>query len=155
MYLGKVTAALAAAAVMTVSTGTFADDADAAIKYRKNVMAAVGAHTKALVAILKGEVSNTDALALHAAGLANATNTALTVAAFKQNTDGQGVEKTTSTAKIWEDFPRFEKSLTDLAAAAVEIEKTAAAGGLAEFDQLKPALKECGFCHRDSGFRDK
>jgi cytochrome c553 len=45
--------------------------------------------------------------------------------------------------------------LTDLAAAAVEIEKTAAAGGLAEFDQLKPALKECGFCHRDSGFRDK
>jgi cytochrome c553 len=41
-----------------------------------------------------------------------------------------------------------------LEVAAVGIQKAAAAGELSEFDQLKPALQECGFCHRKSGFRE-
>ena len=150
--------ALAAATVLATGlTGGHAlaeDDADAAIKYRKNVMAAVGGHTKALVAILKGEISQKDALSLHADGLAAATKTGLTVEAFRQNTDGKGSEKTTATAKIWAEFAGFEESMRKLEAAAVDIQKAAAAGELTSFDQLKPALGQCGFCHRKSDYRD-
>jgi len=87
--------------------------------------------------------------------LAAATNAEAIIAAFSQNTDGKGSEKTTSTGKIWEDFARFEEAVQDLAAAAKDIQTAAAAGDLTEFDQLKPALSQCGFCHRKSGFREK
>ena len=152
---------LIALSVMTVvlMSGSFSYaqdvDPDNAIKYRKNIMAAVGGHTKALVAILKGEVPHTDALKAHADGLVAATEPASVLAAFQQNTDGKGSEKTTSTAKIWEEWSRFEQAVNDLAAASKDIQTAAANGTLSNFDQLKPALKECGFCHRDSDFRTK
>jgi cytochrome c556 len=154
--LKTIICALTAASVVGgASIAAANDDPDAAIKYRKDAMASVGAHTKALVAILKGEIDHTDGLALHANGLAAAAHTGITIRAFQQNTSGEGVEKTTSTAKIWEDWARFEKALKDLETAALAIQTSAAAGELTSFDQLKPALKECGFCHRDSGFREK
>ncbi len=137
---------------------TFAADEvepDNAIKYRQQMMKAVGGHTSAMVVILKGEVPHTEALKSHADGLAAATNPESLIAAFMQNTDGKGSEENTSTGKIWEDWARFEEAVQDLAAAAKEIQVAAAAGNLTEFDQLKPALEQCGFCHRKSGFRDK
>ena len=151
----KILLITAAFGVLATGPALAEDDADDAIKYRKNVMASVGAHTKALVAIMKGEVDHKDGLLLHANGLAAAANTGLTVRAFQQNTDGQGSEATTTTAKAWEDWPRFEQALKDLEAASLEIQAQASAGTLTEFDQLKVALKECGFCHRESGFRSK
>jgi cytochrome c553 len=36
----------------------------------------------------------------------------------------------------------------------MDISKAAAAGELTSMDQLKPALAQCGFCHKESGFRD-
>jgi hypothetical protein len=74
-------AAITAAALLAAPFAAAEDDADAAIKYRKDVMSAVGGHTKALVAILKGEISQKDALALHADGLLAATRTGLTIEA--------------------------------------------------------------------------
>jgi cytochrome c556 len=129
-------------------------DPDAIIKYRKNVMGAIGAKTNALVAILKGEVNQPDALGPHAEALAASANAAVITGAFRQNTDGQGGERTTATAKIWEDWATFEKAANDLQAAALEIGKAAAAGQLTSMDQLMPALAQCGTCHKDAGFRD-
>lgn len=129
-------------------------DPDAMIKYRKGVMSAIGAKTSALVAILKGEVDMKEALAANAEGLAVSSNAALVIGSFKQNTDGQGNEKTTATAKIWEDWDRFEKAAKDLEVAALDISKAAAAGELTSFDQLKPALAQCGFCHKKAEYRD-
>ena len=151
----RVMAAMTALGVLAGGAALAEDDADAAIKYRKDVMASVGAHTKGLVAIMKGEIAHPEGLVLHANGLAAAANSGLTIRAFQQNTDGKGSEATTTTAKAWEDWARFETALKDLEAAAVAIQAQAAAGTLTEFDQLKPALKECGFCHRESGFRSK
>jgi len=128
---------------------------DAAIKYRKSVMSAVGGHIGGLVAILKGDVDQPDSLATHADGFAVAATHSVTSAAFEQNTDGAGGEETTATGKIWEDWARFDEALKAMETAALDIQTAAANGELTSFDQLKPALKQCGFCHRESGFREK
>lgn len=138
-----------------VATPLFAAEPDDAIKYRKNVMSAVGGHIKSMVAILKGKVEHKDSLKAHADGFAASATAAMTIAAFKQNTAGKGSEKTTSTPKIWENWADFEKALVNMEAASKDIQALAAAGKLTSFDQLKPALKECGYCHRKSGFREK
>lgn len=152
----KALIALLGVCLTTGISATFADsDPDNLIKYRKHVMGAVGSHTNALVAILKGEVPHSDALKTHAEGLVLATNPAVVLAAFETNTDGQGSEKTTATAKIWEDWARYEQAVNELNAAAVQIQVAAANNTLTSFDQLKPALSQCGYCHRESGFREK
>jgi cytochrome c556 len=148
----------AAACLMAsfISTSAFADSApDDIIKYRKNVMKSIGAQTGALVAILKGEVEATDSLAAHAKAFSASANAVLITGAFKQNTDGQGSEKTTATAKIWSDWDNFAATAKKLEAAALEISNAAAEGKLTSFDQLKPALAQCGTCHKDAGYRTK
>lgn len=151
---GLVVAAVAASAF--AGTSYAETSPDAAIKYRKSAMKAVGGHIGGLVGILKGDAADRKGgLAAIAAGLAAATDLSITVPAFKQNTAGLGTEKTTTTPKTWEDFARFEKALTDMNNAAKEISLAASKGELTSFDQLKPALAQCGFCHRESGFRSK
>ncbi len=148
-------AAVFALTFMAGSPAMSADaDPDAIIKYRKGVMDAIGAKTGALVAILKGDVDLKDALAPNAEALAASANAAVITGAFRQNTDGQGNEQTKATAKIWENWDRFEKAANDLQAAALDISKAAAAGELTSFDQLKPVLSQCGVCHKDAGFRN-
>lgn len=129
-------------------------DPDAIIKYRKGAMSAIGAKTNALAAILKGDVNQPDALAPNAEALAASANAAIVIGAFKQNTDGQGSERTTATAKIWEDWATFEKAANELQTVALDISKTAAAGQLTSMDQLRPLFEKCNVCHKDSGFRD-
>jgi cytochrome c556 len=129
-------------------------DPDAIIKYRKGVMSAIGAKANALAAIMKGDVKLPDALGPNAEALAASANASVVIGAFKQNTDGQGSERTTATAKIWQDWERFEKTANDLQAAALEVSKAAAAGELTSFDQLKPVFAQCGTCHKDAGYRD-
>lgn len=143
------------AMVMLVGIAYADTDPNNAIKYRKNIMSSVGGHTSAMVAILKEEVPHTEALKTHSAGLVAATTPSVVLAAFMQNTDGEGSEETTATEKIWEDWARYEEAVNDLHAAAKEIQAAADSGSLTSFDQLKPALMQCGFCHRESGFRDK
>ena len=143
------------ALVMLVGIAYAETDPNNAIKYRKHVMGAVGSHTNALVTILKEEVPHTDALKTHSAGLVAATTPSVVIAAFTQNTHGEGSEETTATAKIWKDWARYEEAVNDLHAAAKEIQAAADSGSLTSFDQLKPALMQCGFCHLESGFRDK
>ena len=150
----------AAAAAIPIIFGVTAvaqdlGEPDAAINYRQDAMGAVGGHVRAMVAILNGEVANTDALAAHAAALAASTDSSILMNAFMQNTHGLGSEETTATAEIWEDWDGFTEQLTLLEAATAEIAATAAAGNLTEFDQLRPALATCGACHRELGYREQ
>ncbi len=142
-------ALIAAALTACVSTGAFAG-ADDDIKYRQNVMKAIGSQMGSIVAILKGDVGNKEALANHAALMGAVTNTAITVPAFKPNTDGQGERKTTATAAIWSDWTKFEKGLMDLEAAG---QAAAAAGANITFAEVKALGATCKACH--SNFRVK
>ena len=73
---------LMAAALTVCIAGPALADADAAIKYRKNAMKAIGSQMGSIVAILKGEVDNKDALGEHAALMGAATSMTITVPAF-------------------------------------------------------------------------
>lgn len=141
---------LIAAALAACIAGPALADADAAIKYRKNAMKAIGSQMGSIVAILKGEVDNKEALAQHAAIMGEVTNMAITKPAFMTNTDGEGSADTTATAAIWNDWDKFESGLQDLAKAGDAI---AAAGADASFDHVKELGAACKACHDD--FRQK
>jgi cytochrome c556 len=142
-----------AVGVASVAPAQDNGEADAAIKYRKDGMSAVGGHIRALVALLKGDVTNPDAVVFHAQALEASANSAILRVAFSQNTDGQGTVETTATGKIWEDWDGFTEQLDTLQTASAGIADLAEKGELTEFDQLKPALGTCGACHRKLGYR--
>ena len=125
-------------------------DADASIKYRQNVMRTFNAQLGSIVAILKGEVDNKDALATHAALMGAATKMTITKGAFMPNTDGQGSEKTRATSAIWGDWPKFEEQLVAVEKAG---QAMADAGANASFDQVKALGAACKACH--DNFRGK
>ncbi|MEL6478964.1 MAG: cytochrome c [Pseudomonadota bacterium] len=142
---------LTLAAILTFAApSAFAADADDLIKYRKNVMKAVGGSTQAIAAVLKGEAGRKEDLPALTAILAAASDPALVNAAFQPNTDGQGVEKTTSTADIWGKWDDFTAISTKLG----EATKAAAAKGAdLSFADMKPVFAQCKACH--DGFRQK
>lgn len=141
---------LIAAAMAACISGTAFADANNDIKYRQNAMKAVGSQMGSIVAILKGEVDNKAALAEHAALMGAATSTAITIPAFKNNTDGKGDRKTTSTGAIWTDWAKFEQGLKDMEAAG---KAAAAAGANISFDHVKALGATCKSCHK--AFREK
>lgn len=136
---------VAAALAVCVSSAAFAD-ADADIKYRQNAMKAIGSQIGSIAAILKGEVDNKGALANHAALMGAVTNTAITLPAFKANTDGKGETKTTATNAIWSDWAKFEKGMKDMEAAG---QAAAAAGANITFAEVKALGETCKACHSD------
>ncbi len=149
---------LSAAVILSVGAGAVANEIgapDAAIKYRKDAMASVGGHVRAMVANLKGDVNDPEGLIVHAKALAASANAGLLSTSFGQNTDGQGSVETTATGKIWEDWDGFTEQLGLLEKTAGEISMMAEKGELTEFDQLKPMLATCGACHRKLGYREK
>ncbi len=152
----RILQSMALAAACLFSASAFAADAapDDAIKYRKNVMGAVGSHTSAISAILKGEVDFKDSLPVHVNGLAIAANAAVITEAFRQNTDGEGSENTTATARVWSDWDRFQQAAEELEAAVQEVSAAAENGTLTSFDQMRPVFEKCGFCHRQAGYRE-
>lgn len=130
-------------------------DPDDAIKYRKNLMNSVKFSVDALIAATKGEVEQQDRLPELAAAFATAANSKLTLGGFQQNTDGKGSEETTATAKVWEDWEDFSSAFVKLGEEADKIQALADAGELNSFDQIKPALGQCGYCHRKADYRTK
>ena len=146
--------ALAASAAATLSAGVALaeSDPDSAIQYRKAVMGTVGSNMKASALILQGKVEFKDALAGHAHALAEAAK--LAPAAFKQNTDGKGGEKTTATGKVWSDWAKFEDGLKALASESAKLAELAKGGDMAATGaQLGAVGKTCKGCH--DNFRDK
>lgn len=145
-----------AAFCLSLPFGAMADtSADDAIKYRKNLMQTLKTSVNAMIAVVKGEVDQKDQLPGLAATFAAAANEAVNNGAFKQNTHGQGSEKTTATENVWKNWDDFSNAFTKLDAAAKDIKAAADAGTLTSFDQIKPALGQCGYCHRKADFRVK
>ncbi|MDX5362132.1 MAG: cytochrome c [Alphaproteobacteria bacterium] len=119
---------------------------DEAIKYRKAVMQAIGGHTKASAAIITGKAGTAEDLKLHAPALYMSAMTALE--AFRQNTHGQGAEKTTAAEAIWTDWAGFEGKMENLVVAARNLASAAEAGN-AGGEQLKALGGTCKACHDD------
>ena len=145
---------LAVATGLVISGGVALaeSDPDSAIQYRKAVMGTVGANMKGSALIIQGKVDFKANLAGHAHAISEAAK--LAPAAFKQNTDGEGSEKTTSNSKVWSNWSNFEAGLKKLEQEAAKLAQIAESGDMAAAGAQLGALgKTCKGCHDD--FRDK
>lgn len=145
--------ALAILSAFNAST-SFADEIDAIIENRKDVMQSIRKTAGALNDSVKSGAAQSELIAA-ATAFVEATNTEITIAAFEINTHGKGTVKTTSTEKVWTDWERFSQALTDMNEGAIAIKELAEAGTLTSADQMGVAMKECGFCHRQAGYRSR
>ena len=136
------------AAVSLIGLAAAQTSPDNAIKYRKAVMSVVGGNMSALVMIAKGEVEHAEALAAHAQMLAESSE--LAPAAFRQNTDGAGREKTTALGKIWTDGDDFDKGMEAFIEEANKLASMAEAGDMDGLrNQIGAVGKTCKDCHDD------
>lgn len=151
-------------AVMLCTTGLAgsvyaADNIDGVIKYRQNVMKALGGHVGAADRILRGQVSYKDQLKLHAAAAADIAAT-LGVLFPKDSIppehefSGATVE-TKATDAITEKPAEFEKALKQTEQATSDFLKaiTSGADDAALAKAFKAVGKSCKGCHTD--FRSK
>ena len=135
------------ASIMTAATA-FAAAPDDAILYRQDVMHTIGANAHAMSLIAEGQIPYSSAFATHASVLASAAT--LTVDAFRQNTTGQGKEKTTAKGEVWKDWAKFEEGLRLMAERAKTVSTLAASGGAAAAKgALSELFKTCKGCHDD------
>jgi cytochrome c556 len=153
----KITIAIVLACVMLAPIAASAADADGAIKYRKSVMLAIKGNADALVQILTGGVEGKEgAVKDITAAMALAAKYSTTSGAFEKNTHGMdSKEKTTSTAKVWEEWQDFSDALKRMEVAANLVAEKGADGSLTMGDMKSELFKECGYCHRKAGFRTK
>ena len=144
--------AAATSTVVASSVALAESDPDSAIQYRKAVMGAVGGNMKGAALIIQGKVDFNDNLAGHAQAISEAAKIA--PAAFKQNTDGEGREKTTAKGEVWSKWSDFEAGLKKLQEEAAKLAQVAGSGDMAAAGAQLGALgKTCKGCH--DNFRDK
>lgn len=135
------------ASIMTAATA-YAAAPDDAILYRQDVMQTIGANAHAMNLIAEGQIPYSAAFATHANLVASAAT--LAVDAFRQNTHGQGKERTTAKAEVWKDWAKFEEGLKLLEERAKTVATLAASGGAAAAkDALGDLFKTCKGCHDD------
>lgn len=116
------------------------------IKYRQNVMGAVGGHSGAAEAILEKKVDFRNDLVEHARGIEASTRNI--PAMFPQGTD-KGAD-TRAREEIWTNRERFEQRSKETHEKAVAFVKAAAANNDAQAQAaFKELDKSCTACHRD------
>ena len=144
----KTIVALCGALFAVTATQAFAVDEPAnVIKYRKNVMRAMGGHISAIVAVVKGEVSFTGDVAAHARGINEMSKVAPHI--FPQGTDNASQSDTRALPAIWEDPAKFEAAVKALQDASANLVRVAEAGDPSAFGgALQELGKACGGCHK-------
>jgi cytochrome c556 len=138
-----------AAGALSVGVASTAMANDAAIAYRKAVFSALGGHTSALAAIVKGEVPHSSDAKAHAKAIG------MTAPMVKHIfPEGSGKGDTGALPAIWEKPEAFAKVQENFQVAAAQL--AAAADG----DDMKAMAaavgnlgKACKACHDD--FRKK
>jgi cytochrome c556 len=161
LKLGLASTALAALLGAGLTTGVKAEDKGApatadkpavVVKYRENVMKAMGGHMGDLSAIVKGDVSYKDHVAMHAEGIAALAR--LIPSIFPQGT-GPDKVKTETKAEVWRDWSRFTASAKALEDESNKLASLAKAGNMdAVKAQFQNVGKTCGGCHDSFRVKD-
>lgn len=142
----------AAAAVIGGATPAIANDADAVVEHRKDVMGVAGAGMGTIACYMKKECELEGKVLAHLAE-AIAFAGELSIEAFKDPAKGASVKHTSDPA-IWENWDKFEGGLKKMTEAA---DKLAAAAKTGDRGAMGPAMKElggtCKDCH--DNFRTK
>lgn len=131
-----------------VAGGAMAQSAEDAVKYRKGIMRAQGAHISAIFAILGGEAGDASHIAGHATALASLAETLPDIFADGTGPDS-GVE-TRALPAIWDDQAKFMEVVAATQAEATKLAEVAAGGDMAAIGAQAGALGKngCGACHQ-------
>lgn len=144
VFIGALTAA-----ILGLSGMATAEDEQHAIGYRKATMQALGAHTKATGALIKGEVSYEGHLARHTAGIASIGG--MLGDLFPEGSD---FGDTRALPAIWEKPDEFKKVVQAIRSASAAL---ADAGKGGDMQAVRAAFgglgKACKGCHEK--FREK
>jgi cytochrome c556 len=121
-----------------------ADEPENIIKYRRNVMKAVGGNMGNLAAVAKGNISFTGNLVANARGIREGLGMADGL--FPEGTE---TGETNALPKLWEDKAGFDAALLDSIAAADDMIAAAETGDMPTIIGALQALgKTCGSCHK-------
>ncbi len=116
-------------------------------KYRQAVMKAIGGHTGAIVAVVKGEVSYVGQVAAHARGIHEMSK--LLPGLFPKGTGRDSYPEPRALPELWNDRARFEAAAKDLQVQSAKLTAVAEGGDLAAIGaQLENLGKACGSCHK-------
>ncbi len=144
VFIGALTAA-----ILGLSGVAIATDEQHAIGYRKATMQALGAHTKATGALIKGEVSYEGHLARHTAGIASIGG--MLGDLFPEGSD---FGDTRALPAIWEKPDEFTQVVQAIRSASAAL---ADAGKGGDMEAVRAAFgglgKACKGCHEK--FREK
>jgi cytochrome c556 len=121
-----------------------ADEPENIIKYRRNVMKAVGANMGNLAMFAKGNITFADNIVANARGIREGL--AMAEGLFPESTE---TGETNALPKLWEDKADFEAALRDSIAAADAMVTAAGGGAIPTVIEAFRALgKTCGGCHK-------
>jgi len=132
-----------------LSTATWASDEAAtkeAIKYRKNMMSAIGGHMGAAWQIIEGKVEHKGDLAMHTQALQ-----VLSQDLVRLFPKGSDKGKTDALPVIWEKWADFEKVSKQASEYADKFARAVADGDSAKISQAyrEYGKQACKACHKD------
>lgn len=123
-----------------------APNADDTITYRKSVMAVIGGNFTGVMKGVQGKLPDPAATRVHAEMLAKTVSLALV--SYKENTTGQGRERTTASPEIWSKWAGFEKEMKAFEVSTQKISTLVASGDTKAAAAEVGALgKSCKSCH--------
>ncbi len=121
-----------------------ADEPENIIKYRQNVMKAIGAHITNIAAVVKGEVTYVENTALNARAIRELLT--LIPDLFPEGTD---TGKTNALPDIWTDRAKFDELADAMNGPADEMVAAAETNDMATIGEALGKLgKACGNCHK-------
>jgi cytochrome c556 len=130
-----------------VAQGAAAQSSENLVKYRQSVMKAIGGHTGAIAAVVKGEVAYGDHVANHARGIKEMSLIVQDV--FPPESGPDSFKDTRALAKIWAEPGKFKEAIAGFQKAAADFAKVAEDGDMAAIGGGLEALgKACGGCHK-------
>ena len=139
-------------ALSLAGQGLAADSPEKLVKYRQSVMKAIGGHTGAIAAVVKGEVSFGAHVANHARGIKDMSLIVPDI--FPPNSGPMDYADTGALPAIWEQQAKFKEAITAFQAAAAKFAEIAESGDRQAIAAGLGALgNSCGGCHKP--FRQK
>ena len=139
-------------ALSLAGQGLAADSPEKLVKYRQSVMKAIGGHTGAIAAVVKGEVSFGAHVANHARGIKDMSLIVPDI--FPPNSGPMDYADTGALPAIWEQQAKFKEAITAFQSAAAKFAEIAESGDRQAIAAGLGALgNSCGGCHKP--FRQK
>jgi len=146
--------------VLTLLLSSFADqlayaeNTEDVIKYRKNIMKAIGSHISVIAANLKGKVSINEDVLPHSKSILLTLSSINISKTFPENSGPNHSSKTKSLENIWSEKELFSNAMKDSVKKAESLVIAAEAGDKQNIAKSLGALgKTCGSCHNK--FRKK